>query len=164
MSRFAVCLVSVLLLAGSVKATHAEEPYKTWWKFMQGEWTYKVSPMNDTGTAIWRITAKGHALVGRFKGDNGETAIELAGWKADSKTEVATGFGSEGNYWTIVVTKHSVDAFEADNTGMLPDGTKYNGKFVGHKVDENHYEWEFKGKTAMGEDLTMTGKYTRKAN
>ena len=164
MPRFSVCLVTVMLLAGSVSLTHAEEPYMTWWKYLEGEWTYKISPMDETGTATWRITAKGHALVGRFKGDSGESGVELAGWKSDSKTEVATGYGSRGNYWTIVLTKHSADAFEAENTGRLPDGTKYDGKFIGRKVDVNHYEWEFKGKTATGEDLTMTGKYTRRAD
>lgn len=161
MSRLAVIMLSVCVTVSAGKA-NAEDVHKAWWKYLKGEWTYEITPVNIKGTATWRLAAKGNAMVGRFVDDDGTVSIELSGLRADTKTEVAAGYGSKGNYWQIEFKKTTADTTEGPNHGILPDGRTYKGLFRGKKTDNDHYEWHFKGKTGDGEDLEMTGKYTRK--
>ena len=147
-----------------IKATRrqASPLSKKWWRYLKGEWTYKISPLNDTGTATWRIAAKGNALVGRFVSDKGVVGMELAGQQADKAKELVTGYASDGGCWTIEITEQTVDEIKGNNFGILPDGKPFRGQFVGKKVDQDHYEWTFTGKDGEGEPVTITGKYERK--
>jgi hypothetical protein len=36
-------------------------------------------------------------------------------------------------------------------------------KFTGKRIDDNHYEWHFKGKVGDEENVEITGKYVRKS-
>ena len=147
-----------------IKATRrqASPVSKQWRRYLKGEWTYEISPMNDKGTVTWRIATKGNALVGRFVGDNGVVGMELSGHQKDKARELVTGFSSDGGCWTIEITEQTVDEIKGNNFGVLPDGKTFRGQFVGKKVDENHYEWNFTGNGGDGNPLTMTGKYERK--
>ena len=154
--------MSLVVVAVAGGSACAQEPHMQWWEYLKGEWTYEVE--DEKGTATWRIAAKGNALVGRFKGENGSTGVELCGWQSDTKTEVVNGYGSRGNYWSMLLTKHTAQVFEGENAGTSPDGTKYKGKISGRKVDENTYTWEFTGETSTGEPMTMSATFKRKTN
>ena len=45
---------------------------------------------------------------------------------------------------------------------VVEDGRSYQGKFTGKRIDDNHYEWHFKGKVGDEENVEITGKYVRK--
>jgi hypothetical protein len=119
MCRTCYFICAMFLLVCPVRLAHAEEPYMTWWKYLEGQWTYKIVPVDETGTATWRIAVKGNALIGRFEEDTGHTGIELSGWQGDR--EAVNGYGSQGNYWTMVLTKHTEDVTEGENAGKLPE-------------------------------------------
>ena len=161
MSRLAAVLLTAFVVT-NVGNADAQEHHKAWWKYLKGTWTYEIAPLNAKGTVTWRIAAKGNAMVGRFVDADGLTSIEIGGWRADTKSMVAHGYGSKGNYWQLEFTTITADVIEGPNHGVLPDGRAYKGTFTGKKIDNDHYEWHFKGKTGEGEDLTMSGKYTRK--
>ncbi len=161
MSKLAALLVfgSVLTSAVSVSADHH---HKDFWKFLKGEWTYEIPELELKGTATWRLAAKGNVLMSRFEDETGLIGIETCGWRRDTKKMVAVGYGSKGNYWHIEFEKITPDTIEGPTYGVLPDGRSYEGKFVGKKVNEDRYEWEFVGKTGEGEELKTSGKYDRK--
>ena len=89
------------------------------------------------------------------------TSIEVAGYRADTKTMVVTGYSSRGNYWHLDL-KFTTDAPEGLHYGMLPDGRTFKGRFKTKKVDQNNWEWHSKGKSGDGKELEITGKYVRK--
>ena len=161
--RAAVLLVSlaVLFAAGSAQA---DDHHKDWWGFLKGEWSYEISPVGLKGTATWRMTAKGNALIGRFVQDNGVTSTELSGWRSDTKSLVVSGYGSAGNYWHLDFQKVTPKLLEGPNHGVLPDGRSYKGVATGKRVGDNTYEFHFEGETGDKEELTMMGKFTRKTD
>ena len=170
MSKITAALLPLFVLTGSFAEAcaqdYAEQPYKNWNKYLKGEWTYKITAgdMTEEGTARWRPAAKGNALIGRFKDQDGNTAVEIGGWRADTKTMVGSGYGSKGNYWHLEFTKVTGDVIEGPNHGILIDGRGYKGTFTGKRVADDRYEFHFEGKTSDGNDLTMVGKFKRKAD
>jgi hypothetical protein len=160
MRALTAVLLSVFVVASAGQA-NAEEPHKAWWKFIKGDWTYEIPELNQKATATWRIAAKGNALVGRFEESDGTVAIELAGYRADTKTMVVSGYSSRGNYWHLDL-KFVEGVPEGLHHGMLPDGRPFKGRFKVKKVDENHFEWQMEGKAGDSEQFAMSGKYERK--
>ena len=161
MSRIAVGLLTVSLVVSSAGTADAQKPHRAWWQFLKGKWSYEISPLNMKGTATWRMTAKRNTLVGRFAEEDGSVGIELSGWRSDTRTMTAHGYGSKGNYWQLELTTVTADKIEGTNRGILPDGRSYEGSFIGKRIDDDHYEWHLKGKTGDGEDFNATGKFTR---
>ena len=156
----AIVFVGSLITFGSGRAD-AQQPHKAWLRFLKGDWSYEIPKLDAKGTVTWRLAAKGNALVGRFKDKDGQS-IEIGGWQSDSKTLVVNGYGSKGNYWHLVFKKVSADGVEGTNHGVLRDGRTYEGKFIGKKIDDDHYEWHLDGKAGDGKELSITAKYTRK--
>lgn len=128
--------------------------------FLKGDWEYEIKELNLKGTASWRLTSKGNAMVGRFTDSSGLISQELSGWRSDKNRMVATGYGSQGNYWQIEA-EVTADRIEGPNFGVFPDGRTYEGHFIGMKVDKDHYEWHFKGRIGDKKDQEMVGTYVR---
>ena len=160
MSRCVAILVVGTILTSASSAS-ADHHHKEWWKYMKGEWTYEIGPPTIKGTVTWRRSAKGNALLGRFEDSNGVVSSEIGGWRKDTQKLVATGYGSAGNYWHLEL-KVTADTLEGPHVSMSDEGRKYEGHFKMKKIDENHFEWTSKGKTSEGEELVLTGKFTRK--
>jgi hypothetical protein len=152
-------VLAVGVFAGQARA---EEAHKEWWKFLEGSWTWEISPLDTKGTVTWRKAAKGNACIGRFKESQGGASIETSGWRADTQTYVVVGFGSEGNFWQLEAKKVTKDGYTASHVGALPDGQSFKGTLVIKRVDDGHVTWESKGKMANGEDYTFIGKLARK--
>lgn len=155
----ALSLAMFVVMVGQAKADHH---HKAWWNYLKGEWTYEITPVGLKGTVTWRMAAKGNALVGRYRDEGGPMAVEISGWRSEAKSMTAHGYGSEGNYWQLEFTKITEDTIEGPNSGVLADGRSYTGTFTGKRIDDDKYEWTFKGKTGDGEELSMKGTYTRK--
>ena len=164
MSRLAklswVGVLAVFVLAGNARA---EDAHKGLWKFLKGEWTFEIAPIDNKGTIIFRMAAGGNAQVARIEGSDGGKAIEVAGWRADTKTYVVSGFDSNGNYWLAESKDVSAEGYTGSHSGILPDGRSFKGAITLKKVDDDHFTWESKGKLRNGEEYTFTGKYARKA-
>ena len=155
--------IGIVALGIDVGQVDGQELHKDWYRFLKGEWTYEIAALNAKGTASWRIAVGGNALVGRFEDEDGTKSIELGGWRPDTKTMVGNGYGSKGNYWLLEFDKITADAIDGVNSGVFPDGRSYQGKFTGKRIDDNHYEWHFKGKVGDEENVEITGKYVRKS-
>ena len=156
-----VC-VGVVFFGVFTGQARADESYKEWWDFLAGSWTWEISPLGTEGTVTWRKAAKGNACVGRFKESEGGASIETSGWRADTKTYVVMGFGSEGNFWQLESKKVTKDGYTASHVGVLPDGQSFKGTIVLKRIDDDHFTWESKGKMNDGEDYTLIGKLARK--
>ena len=155
--------LSVLLLIGLATSANADESgCKAWFKFLKGDWKYEVKEVNLKGTVSFRIVSKGNAMIARYRDANGLVGNELTGWRSDKKVMVASGFGSAGNHWRMEIGKVTANGFTGTNSGVLPDGRKYDVKVVGKKIDENNYQWTFDGKTGDGKAFKASGKYTRR--
>lgn len=160
MSRLSALLVIALVGTVTGGQVMAQEPYKAWMEFLKGDWEYEIKELNLKGTASWTLTAKGNVMVGRFTDTNGLISQEISGWRSDKKRMVASGYGAQGNYWSIEA-EVTADHIEGPNHGILPDGRTYKGVFVGKKVDEDQYEWHFKGRIGEKEHQEMAGTYVR---
>jgi hypothetical protein len=156
----AIVFVASFVTFGSGRAD-AQEPHKAWFTFLKGEWSYEIAKLDAKGTVTWRLAAKGNALVGRYKDKDGQS-IEIGGWRSDTKTLVADGYGPKGNYWHVEFKKVAADGVEGTNHGVLRDGRAYKGTFIIKKIDDDHYEWHLDAKTGDGHEISLTGKYTRK--
>ncbi len=162
MKRITIALVSLIVLSLPSLA-RAEDSHKAWWKYLQGEWTWKISPLDADGTVTYRKAAKGDALIGRFKGSDGTISVELSGWRADTKTYVILGFGSGGNSWSIESKDVNGEGFSGTHSGVWQDGQSFKGTITLKKVDQDHITWQSKGKLKDGTEYTMNGDIKRKA-
>lgn len=143
------------------RRTGAETPYQNFWKRLQGDWEYVIQPLGIRGTASWKVVSA-DALIGTFKDEDGVNSIELSGWLPATKQLQVHGYGSKGNNWQLFLSTVTPDSIGGKNSGVLPDGRSYEGSFTGKMVDQDHYVWEFEGKTGDGEKLTMSGHFSRK--
>jgi hypothetical protein len=156
-----LCVGAVSLGAFTGQA-RADESYKEWWQFLKGSWNWEISPLDTKGTVTWRIAAKGNACVGRFKESEGGASVETSGWRADTKTYVVMGFGSDGHFWQLEAKKVTKDGYTASHVGVLPDGQSFKGTIVLKRIDDDHFTWESKGKMSDGTDYAFIGKLARK--
>ena len=142
MRLIARTLLPLMMLFCASVSGHAQESYKDWWKFLQGEWEYAISsPLDETGTATWRIAAKRSALVLRTVAENGVVGMELCGWQADKKRLLANGYASDGSCWTIESTKiEEIQGFPTvvkSVVSNLQTGSKTEMEFGKVKYDLN---------------------------
>lgn len=140
---------------------NAEEAHKLWWTYLKGTWTYDIG--ESKGTATWRPAAKGNALIGRFQGGIGDPSVEVAGWQADRKALVVTGYGVNGNYWNLEYTDVKEQRMAGKIQGIWSDGQHYSADFVAERVDENQWIWVMTGKYESGEPLSARCTLKRRA-
>ena len=157
-SIFATFAFAVLLNSPTANADHHHRT--AWWTFLIGTWTYEDS--FGKGEVTYKMAPTGEALVGEWRNADGTTALEVAGWQADKKIQVVTGYNSVGGYWHIEFGKITETACEGPDHGRNRDGVVYDGKIVSTRTDENHWQWDFVGKDGEGNELKWGGKLTRK--
>ena len=168
MLRLAPVLLAVIASTLASDHTFAQDNNPKWMQYLQGEWEYDFT-FGDTkkkGEVSWRIAADGQVGTGSFAEDDGLTAVEVGGRQADSKSvAVINGYGSDGGYWHIEYTKITDDLrVEGPMHGCFGDGRAHKGKITGGKIDENHCEFHYAGKTTNGESVAWTMKGTRKTS
>lgn len=154
----------LVLACGAPYTRAADDAHLSFWKFLQGDWSYEISPIGVNGITTWTLAANGRALTGRFVDSDGTVSTEVAGWQGDQQVMVANGYGSRGNYWHIQFVKVTSSLIEGPCHGMLPDGRGYKGIFTGNRVNEDHYQFAIDAKTKDGKELNLEGNFTRREN
>jgi hypothetical protein len=160
MSRTAASLLAVWVLL-SVGNANAKEPHQEWMEFLKGEWTYEYPSLDIKGEVKYTWAAKRTALVARAAEEE-NAAVELVGWRPDTKKIVIVGYGAANNsYWHTEHDELRGDRVAGPTSGILPDGRPFKGKVVIERAGDDCFEVHLK-LTSGDEDITAVGKFTRK--
>ena len=159
--RWAMAFLLAFSITGVSRADHH---HKEWWDFLLGSWNYEnhLGPAGDEkGELKFEMAPAGEALLAQWKSEDGSSALEVAGWQADKKIVQVNGYGNEGGYWQLEISKLGTDVQEGTHRGRLPDGTTYSGKTVLTKTGEHSWTWAFEGKDSNGQEIKMNGEVER---
>ena len=69
---------------------------------------------------MWKI-ADGDSLIGAWQGEDSK-AMELVGWRTDTKELVATGYGPKGEYWEVVFSTVTETLIKGRTIRRTPEG------------------------------------------
>ena len=103
--------------------------------------------------------ANGHALL-NVSEPLEKGAVTVTGWRADTKSLVATTILPNGAYHESVWNKITEETMEGMQRGTFM-GAPYEGTSVARKIDDDHYETEFKSTLPNGSNFTATTKLSR---
>ena len=160
-TRTLIYLALATMTLQTVRAEETDPPHVQFWKALEGNWNYKLSPGDVEGKVMWRVRTRGNTLAGWFTDSNGVVSSEVSGWQADSKVLCVNGFGDGDNYWQLRFSKVTATSVEGTAKGARPDGVEYEGTFVGQLEGENVYKFTIKGKTKEGEPLVFKGVFNK---
>lgn len=158
-------LIALLALAFTISVSttaSADNHYKVWCEYLSGSWDYEITPLGIKGTVDYESAAGGNALIAKFKGEDGSSAVELIGWDSQRKLMLINGYASsEDGYWRIELDKVDATSYSGKATGLLPNGTGYKCAFEMRKINENKCQFTEKGTASDGTTLEITGTWTR---
>ena len=154
-----------VLVATLTGSAHADSHHKMWWDYLVGSWAYEFTDARGEvmlqGNVTYAMAPTGEALVAEWKNDDGTSAFEVAGWEADKKTELITGYASSEVSWRIELHQTTADTRGGPMRGRQRDGTIYSGGIAIQKIDDDRWKWDFTGTTAKGQEHKMHGELTR---
>lgn len=137
-----------------------------WLQYLNGEWDYEftVGTTKTKGTVLWTLVADGKAGTGTFTQEDGYKASEIGGRQADSKAVFqVTGYNSRGGYWHLEYSQITSNLRVEGPMRGFDDGKAHKGRITGGKIDEDHCEFRYEGKTTDGDPVAWVMKATRKA-
>lgn len=168
MLRLASALLFVVasMLASEDAIAQDHDSGQKWLQYLKGEWDYEftVGEAKTKGTVLWELVADGKAGTGNFTQEDGYTASEIGGQQGDSKAVFhVTGYNNRGGYWQLEYTEITAKLRVEGPMRGFDEGKAHKGRITGGKIDENHCEFRYEGKTTDGGPVTWVMKATRKA-
>lgn len=155
-----IALAFTIFVSATASADHH---HKVWFEYLSGSWNYEITPLDIKGTVDYEIVVGGNALIGKFKGEDGSSAVELIGWDSQKKLMLINGYASsEDGHWRIELDEVDATHYAGKATGLLPNGNGYECTFEMKKIDENNCRWTEIGKASDGSKLHITGTWTRR--
>lgn len=164
---FRLALVLLFSFAGALASEDAiaQDIHQKWTQYLEGEWDYEftVGETKTKGTVLWKLVADGRAGTGSFTQEDGYAAYEIGGRQADSKALFqVTGYNNRGGYWHLEYTEITANLRVAGPMRGFDEGRAHNGRLTGGKIDEDHCEFHYEGKTNDGDPIAWVMKVTRK--
>lgn len=141
-----------------VKPDDTSTASKCPWEPVTGYWKFSDST-GYTAEVVWELAGDGPTVIGKWKDKDG-TATELAGWRADQKTFVATGYGADGSYAEVHSTTVTESMIKGNMTKRWPNGSLMEGTWQLTKKSADEMPTLFVG-TKDGEEVTIKGSFTR---
>lgn len=131
------------------------------WEWLTGKW--KLT--DDTGFSSeveWTTSDDASSVIGQWLDADGSTATEILGWKPESETISAVGFGVNGSHWNIEFTSVSPMEISGHSVDVRANGTTYEGTFRLIRTDDpNKVKTEFRGKDKDENQVTILGQFER---
>jgi hypothetical protein len=146
-------VVAAIFIAGSASAQPPDCP----WKFVTGHWK-SIDSTGSEAEVVWK-TADGDSLIGLWDGEDGK-AMELVGWRSDTKEFVATGYGPKGEYWEVVFTTVTEKLIRGRLIHRTPEGDIRLRIFQLTKNGDDEMPTLFVG-TRNGKKVTEKGRFVR---
>ena len=154
MKRLTMFVVAAtIFVTGSASAQPPDCP----WKFTTGHWKL-IDSTGSEAEVVWKI-ADGDSLIGVWEGEDGK-AMELAGWRTDTKELVATGYGPKGEYWEVVFTTVTETLIKGRMIQRTPEGDILLGLWQVNKNGDDEMPTLFVG-TRNGKKVTEKGRFVR---
>lgn len=127
------------------------------WKYETGHWKLTDATGNQADV-VWK-SADGDSLIGMWEGVDGK-AMELAGWRSDTKELVATGYGPKGEYWEVVFTTVTETTIKGKMIQRTPEGVIKVGIWQVTKKSDDEMSTLFVG-SRNGKEVTEAGSFQR---
>ncbi|MEM6473661.1 MAG: hypothetical protein AAF802_29150, partial [Planctomycetota bacterium] len=131
------------------------------WEWLTGKWELT----DDTGFSSeveWTTSDDAGSVIGQWLDADGSTATEILGWKPESETISAVGFGVNGSHWNIEFTSVSPSEISGHSVDVRANGTTYEGTFRLIRTDDpNKVKTEFRGKDKDENQVTILGQFER---
>ena len=136
-------------------ATDARTVAKEWYKFQAGKWTISWSD-GVVVEGTYTRGSNGEALRGTHTSRDGNSNTSLWGWDAFQRRIRHTGYGAQGNSWSITYTKVTPTEMQGEVRGSNRDGLSMLGHVTLKQIDANTFSYRVETINGKGEKVTST--------
>jgi hypothetical protein len=152
MKQRSLAIVVVLVFAASA---NAQEAHKEWAKFFAGTW--EISGVDGVAEMNMKLAAKGSALIGTTKNDQGREAAWIFGWDNDKKRMIHGWFGEDGEVGVVSYNIVEKDTLRGPGVVRTSEG-EMKGKVTVQRTGDNRYTVQWTDVTrdgAKADDLNL---------
>ena len=126
---------------------------------MTGDFRFTDST-GESSTVTFEAIDK-NSIRGNWRGSNGETATEVAGWHIASEKIVIAGYESDGSYWHLDCPNVDESGFSGQAIFGERDGTQSKGGFKLTLKNEDVMVTHFEGKDQDGKAVKIDARFKR---